>query len=233
MLFNLMTEKQQGGVHISHTGEIPCHGSIIQSFGQFRSVQNNAVMIRMEGIHHQIDIFVVTVGLKMTFLKIFFIVSIGHRKCGQPFSLGSVLLGRYGCDNAGIESSGKESSQRHVGNELAFDGINDQMAHVSGSVFREIREGSVLRLPIRGRMKPFFITITTMTCFDFFNSLVYTATRGASRPHNNHFSNTLKIQSLFYLRMSQNGFNFGTEHESAVAMGIKKRFYPHGIPRQK
>ena len=102
------------------------------------------------------------------------------------------------------------------------------MAHVSGSVFREIREGSVLRLPIRGRMKPFFITITTMTCFDFFNSLVYAATRGASGPIITISAILLKIQSLFYLRMSQNGFNFGTEHESAVAMGIKSGFTPMG-----
>ena len=117
---------QQRKIHISHPGQVPGNGGLLQNAYQRLRGKLYQVPVRMEEIRHQGDVITVRGGLKFSGAKIPVVVGIAHGKGGQGLPLFAQGLRADGADDAGIQPSGQKGADGHVGDHLPLDGIQHQ-----------------------------------------------------------------------------------------------------------
>lgn len=130
MGLDFFTEEQQGGVYVRHPGQIPRLHRGVERLGQVPAVQLDEVVVTAQIVRHLRDITAVAGGLEFACRKVFLVFRIVHGKGLKQFPLRAEPAGGHGGDQAGIQPAGEKGAHRHIGDQLAFNGVQHQVAYM-------------------------------------------------------------------------------------------------------
>ena len=226
-------EGQQRKIHIRHTGKIPGKGCVLQGTNQILRSQNRSVMVRLDRILHDLNIFSIRIGLELSRFEIAVIICIVNGKGMKLFSPLSHFSCADSADDAGIQSSGEECTQWIVRNHLPFDGIGQKISNLIAGIFKAFPMLPIRKLPVAAERQFTPFIPAAAAGLHLLNPPKHTAAGKSSRAQHDDFGSPLGIQLRFYRRMGQNGLDFRGEKQTIPPLCIKKRLYPDPVPSKK
>ena len=165
--------------------------------------------------------------------KEFIIIPIVHGKGIQHLSPLLHFPGTYGTDNAGIQSSGQKGSQRHIGDHLPFDRIDNQFPDHFRGFLKGLGMLPVLKLPVSPQLQISLLIPAAAAGLNLPDPPEHAATRESAGTQHDQLRTALGIDLGPDTWIAEDRFDLRSKEEPAITQGIKQGFHTDPVPGQE